>query len=405
MVQEIPGTLLLDPRVIENPYPFYRTLHDHAPVWRVPGTKVFVVSSFALVAEAAGRVEDFSSNMLCLLYRDEGGLPSRLTYGDTAIQTLATADPPVHTVHKRTVFPEFVAKRMALLEPEIANVAIACVERALEDRTTDFMATVGNIVPITMISRLIGFRNSDLDRLLQAAFDSTALLGATLSRERLIELVTRSSDLGLWIGEQLMIAMNAPGEDILGSIADGVKTGALDPRAGVIILHTLLSAGGESTTSLLGNGVRILADHQDLQAHLREHPELIPAFAEEVLRLESPFRYHMRSVPKDTMLGGVGIPADSTVLLFWGAANRDPAEFESPAELVLERRRRQVAFGRGIHTCVGAPLARLEARIVLTALLEHTSSITLDPGRPPKWVDSLEVRRYERMPVHLVPRT
>jgi cytochrome P450 len=405
MVQEIPGTLLLDPMVIEDPYPFYRQLHDHAPVWRVPGTAVFVVSSFALVAEAAGRVEDFSSNMLCLLYRDEGGLPSRLTYGDTAIQTLATADPPVHTVHKRTVFPEFVAKRMALLESEIANVATACVERALEGRMTDFMAIVGNIVPITMISRLIGFRNSDLDRLLQAAFDSTALLGATLPRERLIELVTRSNDLGLWIGEQLMIAMNAPGEDILGSIADGVKTGALDPRAGVIILHTLLSAGGESTTSLLGNAVRILADHQDLQAHLRENPELIPAFAEEVLRLESPFRYHMRSVPKDTMLGGVGIPADSTVLLFWGAANRDPTEFESPDELILERRRRQVAFGRGIHTCVGAPLARLEARIVLTALLEHTSSITLDPGRPPKWVDSLEVRRYERLPVHLVPRT
>jgi cytochrome P450 len=405
MTPEISGTLLLDPKVIEDPYPFYRQLHERAPVWQVHGTDVFAVSSFALVAEAAARVEDFSSNMLCLLYRDEGGLPSRLTYGERAVQTLATADPPIHTAHKRTVFPEFVAKRMALLEPEIADVAAECVERGLADRDVDFMAMIGNIVPITMISRLIGFRNSDLDRLLQAAFDSTAMLGATLSRERLIELVTRSGDLGLWIAEQLAAAVREPGEDILGSIADGVKTGALDPRAGVIILHTLLSAGGESTTSLLGNAVRILADRGDLQEHLRQHPELIPAFAEEVLRLESPFRYHMRSVPRDTVLGGVEIPAEATVLLLWGAANRDPAEFETPDDLILERRRRQVAFGRGIHTCVGAPLARLEARIVLTVLLEHTSSITLDPVQPPKWVDSLQVRRYERLPVRLVSRT
>jgi cytochrome P450 len=199
--------------------------------------------------------------MLSLLYRDEGGLSSRLLYGDKAIQTLATADPPVHTAHKRIVFPEFVAKRMALLEPEIADVASECVERALAAQDVDFMAMIGNIVPITMISRLIDFRNSDVDRLLQAAFDSTALLGATLSRERLMELVTRSSDVGLGMAGQLTSAMNEPGEDILGSIADGVRTGALDPRAGVIILHALLSAGGESTTSLLGSAVRILADH------------------------------------------------------------------------------------------------------------------------------------------------
>ena len=141
------------------------------------------------------------------------------------------------------------------------------------------------------------------------------------------------------------------------------------------ILHTLLSAGGESTTSLLGNAVRILAEHPDLQEHLRQNPEQIPAFVEEALRLEPPFRYHMRSVPKDTTLGGVDIPAGATVLLLWGAANRDAAEFERPDEIDLHRQvpRRHVAFGRGIHHCVGAPLARIEARNVLTVLLERTT--------------------------------
>ncbi len=413
MTQEIPGTLLLDPKVIEDPYPFYRRLQMHAPVWQVPGTEVFIVSSFSLLAEAASRVEDFSSNMPCLLYREKNGLPARLPFGtavtlealaDSGLGALATADPPIHTVHRSTVFPNFVAKRMTLLEPEIVDLATDCVERALHNRKVDFMTEIGNVIPITVISRLIGFRNSDPDRLLRCAFDSTEMVGGALSRERLIELITRSNELGAWIADQLALAANEPGEDILSSIGSGVESGVLSAAAGIVILQTLLAAGGESTTSLLGSAVRLLADHQDLQQRLRQQPELIPNFVEEALRLESPYRHHMRWVPRDTRLGDVDIPAGATLLLFWGAANRDPAAFEHPDEIVLGRPRRHVAFGRDIHFCAGAPLARLEARVVLGVLLEHTRSITLDPDQPPRWVYSLMVRRYEHLPVQLVPR-
>ena len=132
--------------------------------------------------------------------------------------------------------------------------------------------------------------------------------------------------------------------------------------------------------------------------------ELIPMFVEEALRLEPPFRYHMRSVPNDTELGGVEIPAGATVLLLWGAANRDPAVFDHPETINLTRQvpRRHVAFGRGIHHCVGAPLARVEARNVLSVLLNRVSDITLDPQRWPRWVNSLMVRRHEELPVLLV---
>jgi cytochrome P450 len=173
-----------------------------------------------------------------------------------------------------------------------------------------------------------------------------------------------------------------------------------------VILHTLLSAGGESTTSLLGNAVRILAEDQELQQHLRHNPEQLPTFIEEALRLESPFRYLMRSVPKDTTLGVHQIPAGATVLLLWGAANRDALVFDRPDEVDLQRKvpRRHVAFGRGIHHCVGAPLARIEANKVLTVLLERTSSFTLDPEHGPRWVNSLLVRRHDRLPVRLVKR-
>jgi cytochrome P450 len=401
---EIPATLLLDSQVIDDPYPFYQRLRTEAPVWRIAETGLYAVSSFEMLSEAASRVDDFSSNISCLLYRDANGLPSRLSYGDAGVQALATADPPMHGLHRSTVFPELVAKRMNELEPEIIDIAQMCVTRAIDDGTTDFMTDIGNVVPITMISRLIGFVDSDLEQLLQAAFDSTAMLGSTVTIDELTRLVSRTADIQTWIADQLSRALPKPSDDLLGAVARGVNGGMFSDFEATVILHTLLSAGGESTTSLLGNAVRMLAEDSELQQHLRERPEEIPVFVEEVLRLESPFRYLMRSVPKDTTLGSVEIRAGATLLLLWGAANRDPSVFDRPDVIDLQRTvpRRHVGFGRGIHHCVGAPLARIEAHKVLTVLLERTSDITLDPDDPPAWCKSLLVRRHDRLPLKLV---
>jgi cytochrome P450 len=152
--------------------------------------------------------------------------------------------------------------------------------------------------------------------------------------------------------------------------------------------------------------VRYLAEHQDMQDQLRAEPELLQIFIEEMLRLESPFRFLLRSAPATTSLGGVEIPAGSSVLLFWAAANRDGAAFPQPDQVDLERPvpRRHVAFGRGIHHCVGAPLARLEARIVLGLLLQKTIAFTLDREHRPVWVESLQVRRHGKLPVLLTAR-
>ncbi len=404
--QDIPGTLLLDPDTLDDPYPFYRRLRQQAPVWQVPGTEVFTVSTFELAAEAAGRVEDFSSNMRCLLYRDETGLPGRFAFGDGGGQALATADPPLHAIHRNAVFPELVAKRMDALEPEIVELSNELVTQALERGTVEFMEAIGNIVPITMISRLVGFRDSNLDELWSSAVNGTRLVGSTLSLDELVEAASGMNGILAWIADQLSEALKQPSEDLLGAVAQAVEQGVLTDSEAIGILTTLLSAGGETTTSLLGNAVRILAEKPELQEHLRNDPEQIPIFAEEALRLESPFRYMMRFVPKDTILGKVSIPAGATVLLLWGSANRDTNEFERADEIDLERRipRRHVAFGRGVHHCVGAPLARVEARNVLRVLLDRTKSITLEPGYSPAWVGSLLVRRHEHLRVRLEAR-
>ena len=269
MTGDLPGTLLLDPPIIENPYPFYRRLREEAPVWRVPGTDIFVVTSFDLLVEATARVEDFSSNMNFLLYRDDRGLPCRWSFGESGGYVLATADPPDHKIHREAVFSELVAKRMAALEPEIAEVATRCVDNAVGEPKVDFMAAVANVVPITLVSSLIGFRGSDLDELLRNAFDGTSLVGGRLTLPELEALMMRVADIGTWIVDQLETARQEPSEDILGAIARALEANVLDVGEACIILQTLLSAGGESTTSLLGNSVRLLAEHQEVQATLR----------------------------------------------------------------------------------------------------------------------------------------
>ncbi|MGA2474246.1 MAG: cytochrome P450 [Acidimicrobiales bacterium] len=402
--EEIPGTLLLDPEVLGDPYPLYRRLREHAPVWEIAGTEVFIVSTFELLVEASARVADFSSNMKCLLYRDDAGLPGRFTFGDAGGQVLATADPPLHEIHRRAVFPELVTKRMEALDPEIRDLADGLVTRSLQKGTIEFMSAIGNVVPITMISRLIGFRGSNLDELWRSAVHMTRLVGSTLTLDELVNYAAGGDEVQAWIADQVDAAVKEPSEDLLGAVARSIVDGILTASEAAGILTILLSAGGESTTSLLGNAVRMLAEDPELQDHLRRNLDQVPLFVEEALRLESPFRYMMRTVPADTSLGGVEIRAGATVLLLWAAGNRDEREFEHPDEVDLSRRvpRRHVAFGRGIHHCVGAPLARIEARNVLSVLLDRTSNISLDPDHPPRWIHSLLVRRHQDLPVRLL---
>jgi cytochrome P450 len=395
----IPARLLLDPAVIDDPYDFYRRLVAEAPVWRVPGTSVVVVTSFDAVIEAAGRVADFSSNLRGILYRTAPGEPAVFPFDTGGMDALATADPPMHTRHRSAVFPELVARRMSTLRPDVERVAHDRVDAAASAGKVEWMERVANAVPIRVVSRLIGWEDEDPDALLAAAFDSTAVVRATGPEQEIVELMVRSAEIMDWIVSQLDGALGRGSDGILGALATAIDAGDLDHTDGVVILHTLLSAGGESTTSLIGNAVHLLATDRELQQHLRERPDLLTPYIEEVLRLESPFRYHLRHAPADCELGGVEIPGGSTVLLMWGAANRDPGEYDDPDSVVLDRAspRHHLGFGRGIHLCVGAPLARLEAEVILSRLLERTNDFALDPEDPPVRVNSLMVRRFERL--------
>jgi cytochrome P450 len=349
-----------------------------------------------MIEEATLRTEDFSSNLVYLLFRDEKGLPGRQKFKDKDSSVLAVADPPVHAAHKKLVSRYFSPNRIASLEKKIAGTATQIITDGLQAGEIEVMAALAHVIPIQVISEIIGFKDSDPDALLSFALASSDILAGVMSHEELLEKILESSHAGAWLAQQILRAVEEPCEGILDGLASAVRNNEIELATAIGMVHTLLTAGGESTASLIGSAIRMLAEEKAIQQALRDDISLIQSFVDEVLRLESPFRQHMRWVPRATKLGGVDIPGGSTLLLLWGAANRDPAKFERPDELMLGRPRRHVAFGHGIHTCLGNTLARLEARIVLEIMLSLTSDLTLSVDKTPEQVSSLLARRYEK---------
>jgi cytochrome P450 len=389
--------LMLDRAVVQDPYPFYAELRDTAPVWQAGPQDIFAVTSFDLLAEAARRIDDFSSVLSALLYKGEDGLLAKMEV-DLGDPTLAVADPPEHTVHKKLVFPQFVSQRMATIEAELTAFAETCIDRTRELGSFDFMAEIGIAVPIRAIAMLIGFEDRNDAVLAQTAFQLVELTSATRTLVQMGQIQLNHDEIRVWMQDQIERRKGGESEHVLDAIKTALDSAQFSPRQAMTTLITLLSAGGESTSSLLGNAIRILAEQPDLRRRLQQDPAMIAAFIEEAGRLESPFRSHLRSVPRDTTLGGVAIPAGSTLMLMWGAANRDPAKFDNPDAIAFGRKLQHVTFGRGIHLCVGAALARMEARIVLGALLRRDGFPVL-AGEPPEWEYSLQVRRHRTLPM------
>ena len=315
----------------------------------------------------------------------------------------AGADPPDHPLHRKVFFPELVQQKMDALEPEVSWMVDGLLDEALAHDHTDLAAGLADRLPMQVIAEhVIGFRDVDAALVGRWVFAGARFSGGRLRPDEMAAAGAEAAAMYPWVSEQLDAAI-AEGrvDDVLGATAGAVRDGVLDRDSAAFTLMVFLGAGGETTTSLIGNAIRVLAERTALQDELRADPAKVPALVEEVLRFESPFRFHPRLAARDTELGGVAIPERALVALLWGAANRDEQEFDRPDDVVLDRpnARAHLGFGRGIHHCVGAPLARLEARVAVTRLLARTRAFTLDAGDPPRWTENLWIRRQEFLPV------
>jgi cytochrome P450 len=406
---------LFDPDVVEDPHGYYAQLRTMDPVHELPGTSTFLVTRMHLIHEVVTKTAVYSSRSGVFLHHQvNGGAPGLRSPSldidadpDSEVgAVLATADPPDHTRQRKVVARRLSTTVMNDMEPEFRDLVDRTLDAALPTGRIEWMSQLAEPLPMVMVARILGLPDEAAPRIKEQGYASVEAISGFVSEARLRELGRPMMDVGPVVDAYL--AMRASEQydmdTLIGVCAQAAEAGELTDEEAFAILFLLVSAGGESTTSLTGTGIRILAERPDLQDRLRGEPELIPAFVEEACRIDPPFRGHYRRVVADTELGGVHLPAGSTLVLAWTAANRDAEAFPNPEEIDLDRPnpRQHVGFGWGIHLCVGAPLARIEAKVAFEQLLARTTSFSIDPSSPPlRHHQSLMIRRLTSLPLVL----
>ncbi len=392
------GLDLFDDRFVQDPYPLYERMLAAGPCHRIGDSGFHAVCSWDAVSDVIARPTDFSSNLTATMTFQDGKV-GEFPMGElgSEVQALATADDPIHAVHRKMLVPQLTARRINTLESFIADTARRLLDEGLRGGTIEWMSAMANRLPMMVVTRLIGVPDVDSEQLMRWGYASTQVVEGLVTPDELAAAGVAVMELAGYINEHFERAAAEPRDDLLSVLATACATGEVTDAAAMAMMITLFSAGGESTASLIGSAVRILADRPDIQQQVRANPDLLPVFLEEVLRYEPPFRGHYRHVLSDTTLCGEPLAKGSRLILLWGAANRDPSHFDDPDTFRLDRPggKGHITFGKGAHFCVGAALARLEARIVVGQLLQRTSRIeATGVGR---WLPSLLVRRLEHL--------
>lgn len=397
-------TLLLRDDVVADPRPLYDVLRRRAPVWQIPGQSSYLVSDPSLLREAVSRTEEFSSNLVSLLYRDANGCPAAFDMaplGDP-IHVLATADPPNHTRQRKLLQPHFSASAVARLEPTVRQAVDQQLAGLLAAGRGDLVACLSDAVPALTICALLGLPSEDAACLMPIVADVSLLLDGVTDLAGMSRASMSALKLYEYAQTHLEAARNRPAAERTGLLAvlvEAIEAQVITAEDTMSLLLQFFTAGTETTSSLIANTAETLARRAELQERLRRFPEQIPAALEDILRDDGPFQFHYRWTTVDARLGDILIPANSRVLMMWAAADRPSLEESANQSGDSYGAGPHFAFGRGLHFCIGAPLARLEARIAIERLLAQTSRISLDPDHPPVRRPSILLRRHASLPV------
>ena len=406
---------LFDPAVVQDPHDYYQHLRENDPVHEVAGTGTFLVTRIDTIYDVVARPEVFSSKSGEFLHQGDwsapGVRPASAGYvaaGDSdGGGGLAGSDPPDHARQRKVVTRKLSTANMRAMEPEFRALVDDSLSDIPADGRIEWMSQVAEPLPMVMVTRILGLPDALAPLLKKQGYAMVERISGFVSEERISQLDEDQLPGLTAVIEGYTRAKEDPTaylDTMIGILANAVIDGELNDFEAMSILGVLIAAGGESTTSLTGTGVRILAERPDLQEQLRADPSLVPSFVEEACRFDPPFRGHYRVATRDVELDGKHVPAGSRLILMWPAANRDNTAYDNPDEVRLGRAnpRHHVGFGWGIHLCVGAPLARVEAKVAIEQLLARTRAFSIDPSAPPlRYHPSLMVRRLISLPLIL----
>lgn len=384
---------------LDDPYPLFAKLRASAPVHLVADRGLYLAVTHDAIRSVLRDPATFSSNLVAVLEMDSGdGVRMAETGG---VDVLATADPPVHSGQRGLVRKQFDRRSVQSLEEVIDRALAPRIAQLVSDGGGDWMAEIASVVPVLVIGHVLGLPDSDAEALRTWSDVAVELLSGLAAEDRRNAIIATITEFMIYLGDQIDRAQAEPTGGLLDVIAGAVHAGDLTPDHAVVLLVQLVTAGAESTSSLIGTAVRLLVSDPDVQRTMREDPERVPSLVEEAVRLESPFQCHFRVTTQPTTLCGFDLPAGARIMLMWGAANRDSSVFDHPDELDLERDNPNAhnSFGHGIHFCIGAHLARSEAVLATRRLLEATSHLEFATEAPATYLPSLFVRRLARLPI------
>lgn len=397
---------ILSPAAIESPQTIYARLRAEAPLARIGESGVHTVASWALVDEVLGREADFSANLTGVLFRNPVGAPDVFPLATGGNAVIATADEPHHGIHRSIAQPRLDARitTTAEMEARVRTWTRSALAPWLAEGSGD-VVPIAEVVPALAVAYLLGLPEADVSDFRTWSMMGGDILAGEADSARLQFLATESGNMARYLGRHFDAldrpdpATDAP---LLNALALATRDGRITREEAIGIAIVMFGAGGESTAALIGSALRILAEDEALADRLREDPTLVPRFIEEVVRLEPPFNFHYRVVRRACQLGGFDLAEGDRLMLLWASVNRDPAVHDDPDALRLDRKypKKHMGFGRGAHFCIGAPLARLEARVVVEEVLAATHRVT--PERPergrPAWAryaKSIFIRRLE----------
>ena len=387
----------LSPESVADPYPHYRLLRERDPIHRSIFANQVVVSRYADIDRILRDHRNFG-NDLSKLTSSEGSLATR----KKLTPSMLAQDPPDHTRLRSLVNRAFTPRQVARMEDYIRATAHALLDKAGEASEFDLMKAFAVPLPTIVIARMIGVPERDLDRFKIWSDDLARALEPFLSQEEEEKVYRADRQFAAYFTGVIEQRRREPRDDLVSRLVEAEDAGdRLTAEETKVMLRLLLSAGNETTTNLIGNGVRALLRHPDQLALLRERPELVPSAVEELLRYDPPVQLDMRVALRDMELGGMAVTEGTLITLLIGSANHDPERFTEPEALDITRSGQpNISFGRGIHHCLGAPLARLEGRIALEVLLERFDR--LDFGtRPPKYRPTIVLRGLEHLDVRV----
>ncbi len=407
-----------DPQTLQCPWPHYAKMRAEEPVFHIESLGMYFVTRHDLVSEVIRDVTTYSSlfgnTSMPLPAEARAKMMEVLAEGYPRVPTMLTADPPAHTRYRRLVSKAFTPRAIAELEPVIRAITTRLIDSWIETGTIEFVTQFGVPLPVEVIAKALNVPDDRLVDFKRWSDDSIAGIGTNIGIEARLEAERGVNEFQRYFADALEQRKTHPLGDLLTNLLnariddddpDVTDTRALDMPEMLSIVQQLLVAGNETTTKMLTEMMRLLAENPDQWAKVKADPTRIPAIVEETLRLSTPTQGMWRVATRDVELAGVHIPKGARVVVVFCSANRDEEVFDDPDAFDPDRARlnEHLAFSKGTHYCVGANLSRLEGRVALEEFTRRLESFSLPATNDYAYHPSFMLRGLVKLDLDVVP--